>query len=97
MKIPKNVSILYKKYDIEFEPNLHDENNDLYGQILHGQERIILNSASSIEQQKATLLHEAIHGLDELYGIKLKEEQVEKLSTAMYMLIKDNPEMFSEE
>ena len=97
MKIPKNVKILYKEYNVEFEPNLHDENGDLYGQILYMPERIIINSAGSVEQQKSTLLHEIVHGLDELYGIGLKEDQVEKLGTAMYMLVKDNPEMFSEE
>ena len=97
MKIPNKVRILYKKYDVGFEPNLHDENGDLYGQILYVPEKIMLNLAGSREQQKATLLHEVVHGLDELYGIGLKEEQVEKLGTAMYMLVKDNPEMFSEE
>lgn len=93
MRIPKEVSILYKKHDIEFEPNLHDENGGLYGQILYVPERIIINSAGSVEQQKATLLHEVIHALDELYGIGLKEEQVEKLGNAMHMLVKDNPEI----
>ena len=67
MKIPNKVRILYKKYDVGFEPNLHDENGDLYGQILYVPEKIILNSAGSREQQKATLLHEVVHGLDELY------------------------------
>lgn len=95
MKIPKNIRILYKKYNVEFESNLHDENGDLYGQILYMPEKITLNSAAFTEQQKSTLLHEAVHGLDEMYGIGLKEEQVEKLGTAMYMLVKDNPEMFS--
>ena len=48
------------------------------------------------EQKKATLIHELIHGLDEAYIIGLKEKQVEKLGNALYMLIRDNPEMFKE-
>ena len=35
-----------------------------------------------------------IHALDEMYGIGLKEKQVEKLGNAFYMLQKDNPELF---
>ena len=94
MKIPKNVKILYKNYAVEYADNLHDGGRDLYGQIQYVPEKILLNSASSEEQHKATLIHEALHGLDELYNIGLKENQVEKLGVAFYMLVKDNPEMF---
>lgn len=96
MNIPESVKILYKKYNIEIVDNLHDESNDLYGQIEYIQQEIRLNSGSSEEQQKATLIHEVIHGLDEMYNIGLKEKQVEKLGNAFYMLIRDNPDMFKE-
>lgn len=52
----------------------------------------ILYKEYDIEHQKN--LHELLHGLDEMYGIDLKEKQVEKLGNALYMLIKDNPKMF---
>ncbi len=74
--------------------NLHDEAGDLYGQIHYLPEKIFLNADASEEQKKATLLHELIHALDEMYGIGLKEKQVEKLGNALYMLQKDNPELF---
>lgn len=96
MVLPKKVKILYKEYGIEACDNLHDDGNELYGQIDYLQEKILLNTAGSEEQQKATLIHELIHGLDEMYSIGLKEKQVEKLGNAVYMLIKDNPEMFLE-
>ncbi len=47
------------------------------------------------EQQRATLCHEMLHGLDEMYSIGLKEKQIEKLGNALYMLIRDNPELFA--
>lgn len=47
-------------------------------------------------KKKATLCHEIIHGLDDMYCIGLKEKQVEKLGNALYMLILDNSEMFGE-
>lgn len=94
MNIPKFVNILYKKYDIEIVDNLHDEDGDLYGQIQYLPEKIYLHSESSEEQKKATLCHEILHGLNEMYNIGLKEKHIEKLGNAFYMLIRDNPDMF---
>lgn len=99
MIIPEKVKVLYKEYSVIEEENLHDEKSDLYGQIRYIEEVIALNTASSDEQKKATLVHELIHGIDEMYRIGLEEEQIEqieKLGNAVYMLIKDNKEMFKE-
>lgn len=94
MTIPEKAKILYKEYAVEQQKNLHDEGADLYGQIHYLPESIFLNADSSEEQKKATLIHELIHGMDEMFAIGLKEKQVEKLGNALYMLIKDNPDMF---
>lgn len=94
MNIPKAVKILYKTYEVEQKENLHDGQDDLYGQIHYLPEKIILNSESSENQKRATLIHERIHGMDDMFRIELKEEQVEKLGNALYMLITDNPQMF---
>ena len=94
MRIPDKVKILYKEYGIEEQNNLHNNGGDLYGQIRYLTEKILLNSESSQEQKQATLIHEIVHGLDEMYCIGLKERQVEKLGNAFYMLIQDNPQMF---
>ena len=96
MRIPTKIKILYKEYTVEHEPNLHDQGGDLYGQIDYMIEKIYLNPNSSEEQQKATLIHEIVHGLSDMYGIGLKEKQVEKLGNAFYMLIRDNPGVFIE-
>ena len=98
MIIPDSVNILFKKYTVRHDNNMRNDKGDLlYGQIDHIEQLITLNEAAGIEQQKATLMHAMVHGLDELYGIGLKEKQVEKLGTALYMLLRDNPEMFAEE
>lgn len=97
MQIPEKVKILYKEYTVEEIENLHDGGVDLYGQIHYLTEKILLNVNSSDEQKKATLIHEVIHGLDEMYGIGLKEKQVEKLGNALYMLLRDNPKMFGKD
>lgn len=98
MIIPDTVKILFKKYTVCRDNNMRDDKgNLLYGQIDHIEQLITLNEDAGLEQQKATLIHEMVHGLDELYGIGLKEKQVEKLGTALYMMVRDNPEMFAED
>ncbi len=94
MVIPNKVKILYKDYDVQEQDNLHDENGNLYGQIHYLPEKIYLNAQSSEKQKEASLIHEIIHGIDEMYFIGLKEKQIEKLGNALYVLIQDNPNMF---
>ena len=84
MNLPKKVKILYKEYTVEQQENLHDEEGELYGQIHYMPEKILLNTDSSDEQKKAVLLHEVIHGMDEMYCIGLKEKQVEKLGNGFW-------------
>lgn len=95
MIIPKKVRVLFKEYTIEEQINLHDEEGELYGQIDFLPEKILLNAEASEEQKKATLIHEIVHALDEMYKIELKEEQIEKMGNALYMLCRDNQELFS--
>lgn len=98
MTIPESVSILYKKYAIGTENHMRDDRgNALYGQIDYMEQTITLDASASLEQKKATLIHELIHGIDEMCSIGLKEKQVRKLGNGLYMLIRDNPEMFRRE
>ncbi len=96
MYIPKVVKILYKNYKVEERADLHEGNEELLGQIQYLEEKILPREGTSEQQKKATLCHEIIHGLDDMYCIGLKEKQVEKLGNALYMLILDNSEMFGE-
>lgn len=94
MKILRKIKVLYKEYTVEETANLHDSGGDLYGQIHYLPEKILLNTDAKEEQKKSTLLHELVHAMDEIYSMGLKEEQVEKLGSALYMLQKDNPDLF---
>lgn len=94
MRIPDKVKILYKNYTVVRAHNVHNEHNDLYGQIDYGRQVIELDGQYPDEQQKATLIHEVVHGLDDMYRIGLGEKVVERLGVALYQFIKDNPEVF---
>lgn len=96
MVIPEKIKILYKDYTVTQEQNLHDSEDDLYGQISYSDQTIRLGKQYSDEQKKVTLIHEIIHGLDDMYQIGLSEKKVSKLGVALYQMIKDNPELFGE-
>lgn len=98
MNIPKKIKISFKEYDVREKSELRDEKGrELYGRIEYLPEVIFLNAENSEGQKKATLMHEIVHGLDDIYGIDLKEKQVRKLGIALYMMICDNPDMFGGE
>lgn len=94
MEIPNTVKILYKEYEIVQEKNIHNDSSDLYGEVHYLDEKILLNVDSKEDQKKATLIHELIHAIDEMYQISLNEDQVDKLGNGVYMMIKENPQMF---
>lgn len=87
------VKILYKDYEIVEVENLHNAEGDLYGEIEYLSETIRINPAASTKVKDSTLIHEAVHAIDEMYGIGLKEKQVEKLGNAIYMMIVENEDL----
>ena len=60
-------------------------------------DRIEISTSHSLDTQKCALVHEILHGIDEMYKLGLKESQVEQLTKGLYQVIKDNPDMFKEE
>ena len=58
MGIPEKIKILYKTYTVKQVENLHNEQDDLYGQIHYLPEQILLNIDASDSQKEATLLND---------------------------------------
>ena len=94
MTLCEEVKVGYKYYIVNEEQNLHESETELQGQIRFFEQEIALREDISEEAKEATLMHECLHALDEMYGIELSEEQVERLGNALYMFIEDNPQMF---
>lgn len=94
MTLCGEVKVGYKCYKVKEEQNLHESEAELQGQIRYLEQEIALREDMSEESKEATLEHECLHALDEMYGIELSEEQVERLGNALYMFIEDNPQMF---
>lgn len=94
MTLCGEVKVGYKHYKVKEEQNLHESETELQGQIRYLEQEIALREDMTEESKEATLMRECLHALDEMYGIELSEEQVERLGNALYMFIEDNPQMF---
>ena len=51
---------------------------------------ITINDEHSADEKFSTLWHESLHLLDEIFSIKLSEEQVKKLERGIIMFLNDN-------
>jgi transketolase C-terminal domain/subunit len=88
--------IAYKEYAVTMDKNIHEGGAELYGCMDSKTETITLDADLSHEQKCATLLHECIHAMDDVYAIGLSEEQVVKLGTGLYLMLRDNPELYGD-
>ena len=87
------IKIGWKTYDIrkvEPQQTLFVGGNECYGTIDYVNQVIDINSKCDDEQSKATLIHEVIHGVSDMYALKFDEDTVGRLGDALYTLLKDN-------
>ncbi len=95
--IPNTVKIGWKKYDVLCKPAVLNSGQELFGQIDYASQTITLREGNKQDQSECTLIHEILHGIDDMYGIGLGEEAVTKLANAIYTLVKDNPALIGAE
>ena len=96
IRIPKEMTIAYKEYAVTMDRNVHDGEAELYGCMDSKTETIVIDQDLSHEQKCATLIHECIHAMDDVFAIGLEESQVVKLGSAIYMMLRDNPELYGD-
>lgn len=84
------IKIGWKNYEIINKKEIYVDNKECYGCIKYDEEEIHLRNTNSKKQNNATLIHELIHGIDDMYSIGLEEEDVVKLANGIYTLITDN-------
>lgn len=87
------IKVGWKEYDVKLvEPSSTLTVNEgvCYGDIDYNKNLIQLNKNYSEEQQKATLIHEVLHGISEMYSLDLSEDTVTRLGNALYSTLKQN-------
>ena len=89
-RIPDRVKVGWKNYDVFITESRLNSGPELYGQIDHDAQVITLRGSSTHDQLCATLLHEVLHAVSDMYGLGLEEKLVEDLTNALYTVYKDN-------
>ena len=94
----KTCKIGWRVFDIVLENQVvGDDLTGLYGEIRQAQNKIRISSNYCIEQQKATLLHEILHGVNsEFMNDVLTEENITTMANGLYTVMVDNPQLFKE-
>lgn len=97
MRIPERVRIGGVDYAVIHEERLNNGQNLAYGRIDYDKAEIRLaEHLQSAQGECQTLLHEILHGIANHFGLAINEEEdsIDKLASGLYMVLKDNPEMF---
>lgn len=95
MNIPDKVKIGYKDYEVKkIAGKVMDNDTVCYGVIHYNDGLIQISTIYSDDQQKCAFVHEALHGIDDIFDIGLEERQVQQLAKGLYQVIKDNPDIF---
>jgi Zn-dependent peptidase ImmA (M78 family) len=92
--IPKKIKIGYQTYDVLLVPELNnDRGHSLFGQHSFKDHSIKIWNQCSPVQRKATLVHELLHSLfDMYYPLNSQDEEpiVEALSNGLVTALQDN-------
>jgi hypothetical protein len=87
---PEKVKIGWKTYDIRIANEVLNGGDKLYGKIAYNDLTITLHRNNTPEQSMATLIHEILHGIDDMYDLDLKEQTIRRLGNALYTFLTDN-------
>ena len=98
MKITKTAKIGGITYNIVTSAII-DKDNSIDGQIDFKRQLIELKEDMPINSDyaKEVFIHELLHGIYNHCTLPQNEETIRAISIALYMLIKDNPDIFEKE
>lgn len=94
MKITDSVKIGGITYKVETVNECCENNNNVDGKIIYDKQLIRLKHNNNTDYAKMVFLHEIVHALFDHCNIEQEENVVDRLSKALYMAFKDNPEVF---
>ena len=96
MRITDKVKIGGQIYEVIRPTVCDEEERNIDGQILYDKSIIKLQNELTGDYLNYVFMHEIMHGIFEFLGMKNDEKLVDKISRAVHMLIKDNPDIFKE-
>ena len=89
VKIPSQIKIATSSYTVGFREHLKLDDG-LVGVAYHRNKAIYIDPALDTSEKAQTLLHEAIHIIDRIYGCKIDEDDTDRLAQGMAELLVNN-------
>lgn len=94
MRIPKKVKVGGITYKIKY---VDSDVNDLFaGDCDYNCSLLRISKSSKKQEKELTFLHELLHTMFYHCNLNQDEHEIEVLSHALHMVIKDNPNIFTE-
>ena len=90
MKRPTSVRILGKTFRVQYVNDEPLEGEDR-GECDSDKQLISIKRGQSLQSEQDTVLHECIHALETLLSLRLKHDDVVRLTTGIHALLRDNP------
>lgn len=94
MKITDFVKIGGQIYSVRRPVICNEDNRNTDGQIRYGKNEIVIQDTLAGDYADYVFVHEIVHGIFEFLCLEQDEKTVDKISRALHMVIKDNPEVF---
>ncbi len=88
----EKIKIFGHQFDVDYREL---RGKDLLGESSNAQNRIVIDPWQAPSQQEDTFLHEIVHQISNVLGLKLDEETVWRLAAGLHTIIVDNPQVFS--
>jgi hypothetical protein len=90
IRVPDELRIGPFSYKISRVERLDDSGKELYGHVTFGEDIIQISSRFNHRRATVALLHEIIHGIDDLFMLGLSEREVDCLAKGLVMVLEQN-------
>ena len=94
MKRPAALRILGKTFAIRYTDGAPLASDEL-GECDPDAQVITIRESQSPQGEQDTVLHECLHALESLLSLRLKHDDVVRLTSGLHALLRDNPKLIS--
>ncbi len=93
MRIPKKIKIGAHKYDVYFDIDPTNDDDDCYGNTSFKKLKIGINPSYAVSQQEETFFHEVMHVIYNQLGYDKEdnhEQKIQSIAHHLYLFLKEN-------
>lgn len=93
IKRPRNLKLCGRRIKVAYSiPSTHDP-SIIMGLHYGMNNKICINPDASEDQQKATMVHEICHDIEQTCGIAVSEQDITSFSSVLFSVLRDNPHL----